>query len=213
MTFFQFTFYLFATICVLAALAVVTVKNPVKAALFLVLAFVGASGVWITLQAEFLAIVLILVYVGAVMVLFLFVVMMLDVDLAAMRAGFTRYLPYGLVIAVILVAQLVFVFNNSEWHGGRHGADSADFIAPAANLPADYSNTKALGRIIYTDYVLAFETAALILLVAMLAAIALTHRKRTKPNKSVNPAQQVRVTKAERLRLVDMPSEKRRRGE
>ncbi|MFT5258962.1 MAG: NADH-quinone oxidoreductase subunit J [Saprospiraceae bacterium] len=202
MTFFQLTFYFFASVSVLGALAVVTVKNPVKAALFLVLSFVGASGVWLTLQAEFLAIVLILVYVGAVMVLFLFVVMMLDVDLAAMRAGFTRYLPYGLLIAAILVAQLVFVFNGSF--------SAVDFAAPALDLPADYSNTKALGRIIYTDYVLAFEAAALILLVAMLAAIALTHRKRSTPNKSVNPAQQVVVTKEDRLRIVDMASEKRR---
>ncbi len=201
MTFIQLTFYFFAAICVLAAMAVVTIKNPVKAALFLVLAFVGAAGVWLTLQAEFLAIVLILVYVGAVMVLFLFVVMMLDIDLAAMRAGFTRYLPYGLAIAALLVAQLVFVFNGSF--------SSADFPAPPLDLPADYSNTKALGMIIYTDYVLAFEVAALILLVAMLAAIALTHRKRTKPNKAVNPAQQVVVRKEDRLRVVDLASETR----
>lgn len=199
MTFFQLTFYFFASVSVFAALAVVTVNNPVKAALFLVLSFVGASGVWLTLQAEFLAIVLILVYVGAVLVLFLFVVMMLDIDLAAMRAGFTRYMPYGLVIAALLVAQLVFVFNGSF--------SEVDFTTPALDLPADYSNTKALGRLIYTDYVLAFEVAALILLVAMLAAIALTHRKRSKPNKSVNPAQQVVARKEDRLKLVDMPSE------
>ncbi len=204
MTFFQLTFYFFASVSVLAALAVVTVKNPVKAALFLVLSFVGASGVWLTLQAEFLAIVLILVYVGAVMVLFLFVVMMLDIDLAAMRAGFTRYLPYGLIIAALLVAQLVFVFNGSF--------SEADFATPALDLPPEYSNTKALGLLIYTDYVLAFEVAALILLVAMLAAIALTHRKRVKPNKSVNPAQQVVVRKEDRLKLVDIPSANRSGG-
>ena len=169
MTFYQFIFYFFAAIVVLAATSVVTVKNPVKAALSLVLAFVGAAGVWMTLQAEFLAIVLVLVYVGAVMVLFLFVVMMLDIDMAVMRAGFTRYLPLGLAIAVLLVLQLAFVLT---------GTFSGDEFAGLQLLGTDYSNTKALGRVLYTDYVLAFEIAALILLVAMIAAIALTHRKR-----------------------------------
>lgn len=200
MTFYQLTFYFFASIVVLAAGAVVTVKNPVKAALFLVLAFVGAAGVWLTLQAEFLAIVLVLVYVGAVMVLFLFVVMMLDIDMAVMRAGFTRYLPLGLVIAALLVAQLVFVLK---------GSFSGEEFAGIQKLAADYSNTKALGAILYTDYVLVFELAALILLVAMIAAIALTHRKRAVKNKSVDPATQVVVRKEDRLKLVDIKSEKR----
>lgn len=197
MTFYQLTFYFFASVVVLAASAVVTVKNPVRAALFLVLAFVGASGVWITLQAEFLAIVLVLVYVGAVMVLFLFVVMMLDIDMAVMRAGFTRYLPLGLVIAALLVGQLVFVLT---------GSFSGEEYAGLQSLGADYSNTKALGAVLYTDYVLAFEIAALILLVAMIAAIALTHRKRERPTKSVDPATQVVVRKEDRLKLVDLPS-------
>ncbi|MEE9446813.1 MAG: NADH-quinone oxidoreductase subunit J [Arenicellales bacterium] len=202
MTFYQLTFYFFASIVVLAGAAVVTIKNPVKAALFLVLAFVGASGVWLTLQAEFLAIVLVLVYVGAVMVLFLFVVMMLDIDMAVMRAGFTRYLPIGAVIALLLVAQLVFVFN---------GAFSPEVMGELPIVPADYSNTKALGAIMYTDYVLVFELAALILLVAMIAAISLTHRKRdgSKRSKAVDPATQVTVRKEDRLKLVDIKSEPR----
>ncbi len=200
MTFYQLTFYFFASLVVFAACAVVTIKNPVKAALFLVLAFVGASGVWLTLQAEFLAIVLVLVYVGAVMVLFLFVVMMLDIDMAVMRAGFTKYLPFGAVIALLLVGQLVFVFN---------GTFSGEAFSGVQPLPADYSNTKALGAVLYTDYVLVFELAALILLVAMIAAIALTHRKRAQKTKSVDPAIQVRVKKSDRLKIVSMKSEPR----
>lgn len=200
MTFYQFTFYFFASIVVMAACAVVTIKNPVKAALFLVLAFVGASGVWLTLQAEFLAIVLVLVYVGAVMVLFLFVVMMLDIDMAVMRAGFTRYLPIGALIAVVLVVQLVFVVN---------GTFSSEQFSGVVLIDKDYSNTKALGEVLYTEYVLVFELAALILMVAMIAAIALTHRKRTTENKAVNPAVQVVVLKEDRLKLVDIKSEPR----
>ncbi len=200
MTFYQLTFYFFASVVVLAATAVVTVKNPVKAALFLVLTFVGASGVWLTLQAEFLAIVLVLVYVGAVMVLFLFVVMMLDIDIAAMRAGFTRYLPLGLVIAALLVGELVFVVK---------GTFSGEEFSGLQMLGADYSNTKALGAVLYTDYVLVFELAALVLLVAMIAAISLTHRKRSSSNKAVDPAIQVVVRKEDRLKIVDLKSEKR----
>jgi NADH-quinone oxidoreductase subunit J len=200
MTFYQLIFYFFASIVVLAAGAVVTVKNPVRAARFLVLAFVGASGVWLTLQAEFLAIVLVLVYVGAVMVLFLFVVMMLDIDMAVMRAGFTRYLPLGLVIAALLVGQLVFVLN---------GSFSGEEFSSLQMLGAEYSNTKALGAVLYTDYVLAFELAAFILLVAMIAAISLTHRKRARKTKIVDPATQVVVRKEDRLKVVDLKSEKR----
>lgn len=199
MTFFQLSFFVFAAMTVIAAVAVVTVRNPVKAALFLVLAFVSASGVWMTTQAEFLAITLVLVYVGAVMVLFLFVVMMLDIDLAAMRAGFTRYLPLGALIALALVIELALVMTGTF--------DAATYPTPEG-FPADYSNTKALGAVIYTDYVLAFEVAALILLVAMIAAIALTHRPRTDGfNKAVDPAQQVVVKKEDRLKIVNLKSE------
>lgn len=198
MTFYQLTFYFFASIVVLAAAAVVTIKNPVKAALFLVLAFVAAAGVWLTLQAEFLAIVLVLVYVGAVMVLFLFVVMMLDIDMAVMRAGFTKYLPLGLVIAALLVIQLVLVMK---------GTFSGSEYAGIQMLGAEYSNTKALGAVLYTDYVLVFELAALILLVAMIAAIALTHRKRSADNKAVDPGGQVLVSREDRLKVLDLKSE------
>jgi NADH-quinone oxidoreductase subunit J len=198
MTFLQIAFYVFSAILVVSAGMVVTIRNPVKSALFLVLAFFSASCVWITLQAEFLAIVLVLVYVGAVMVLFLFVIMMLDIDLAKMRAGFTRYLPIGSVIAILLVAEVALVMHGS-FNGPEYGN-------PASHA-ADYSNSKALGLQIYTDYVYAFEIAALILLVAIIAAIALTMRRR--PNtKYNNPTEQVKVNRDDRLRIVKMKSEK-----
>ncbi len=198
MTFLQLAFYVFSAILVFAAGMVVSIRNPVKSALFLVLAFFSASCVWITLQAEFLAIVLILVYVGAVMVLFLFVVMMLDIDLAKLRSGFTRYLPIGSIIAVLLVIEIALVMLGS--FGG------AEYANPASH-GADYSNSKALGLLIYTDYVYAFEIAALILLVAIIAAIALTMRRR--PNTKYNdPGEQVKVNRDDRLRIVKMKSEK-----
>ncbi len=199
MTFVQFCFYLFATILVLAAGMVVTIRNPVKSALFLVLAFFSAACIWITLEAEFLAIVLVLVYVGAVMVLFLFVVMMLDIDLAVLRSGFTRYLPVGSVIAILLILETALVMV--------HGFGPADFAAPAAH-PVDYSNSRELGRLLYTDFVYPFELAAVILLVAIIAAIALTMRKRP-DNKYVNPTGQVTVRREDRLRIVKMPSSPR----
>ena len=202
MTFLQLTFYVFSLILVFAATMVVTVRNPVKSALFLVLAFFSAACIWITLQAEFLAIVLVLVYVGAVMVLFLFVVMMLDIDLARLRAGFTRYLPVGSLIAVLLVVEIALVLNASF--------TSAEFSNPA-NHSAEYSNSKALGRVIYTDYVYAFEIAALILLVAIIAAIVLTMRKRP-DTKFINPGEQVLVNREDRLRIVKMDAEKQDSG-
>ena len=153
-----------------------------------------------TLQAEFLAITLVLVYVGAVMVLFLFVVMMLDIDLTAMRAGFTRYLPLGLLVATALVIELALVMN---------GAFDASLYPQPEGFAEGYSNTKALGAVLYTDYVFAFEVAAIILMVAMIAAIALTHRPRRAGNKAVNPAQQVVVKREDRLKIVNIPSEPR----
>ncbi|WP_424947653.1 NADH-quinone oxidoreductase subunit J [Candidatus Spongiihabitans sp.] len=196
MTFLQFAFYAFSATLVFAAGMVVTIRNPVKSALFLVLAFFSAACVWITLQAEFLAIVLVLVYVGAVMVLFLFVVMMLDIDLAKLRAGFTRYLPIGGLVAVLLVLEIALVMYGSF--------DVSEYNNPAA-YGVEYSNTKALGARIYTQYVYAFEIAALILLVAIIAAIALTMRRR--PNtKYNNPASQVQVNREDRLRIVSMDS-------
>ncbi len=196
MTFLQFAFYVFGAALVFAAGMVVTIRNPVKSALFLVLAFFSAACVWITLQAEFLAIVLVLVYVGAVMVLFLFVVMMLDIDLAKLRAGFTRYLPIGGLVAVLLVAEIALVMYGSF--------DTGEYRAPVA-YGVEYSNTEALGAQIYTQYVYAFEIAALILLVAIIAAIALTMRRRPN-NKYNNPSAQVRVKRADRLRIVKMDS-------
>ena len=199
MNFLQFSFYLFSAILVVAASLVVTVRNPVKAALYLVLAFFSAACIWLTLEAEFLAIVLVLVYVGAVMVLFLFVVMMLDIDVARLREGFTQYLPAGLVIAGVMVAELAVVMLS-----GRFGLDA---IARPVGRGVDYSNTRELGLVLYTDYVYAFEIAALILLVAIIAAISLTFRRRGGTNVQVI-SDQLQVTKADRLRIVKMTSER-----
>ena len=198
MNFLQFSFYLFSVILIVAASLVVTVRNPVKAALYLVLAFFSAACIWLTLEAEFLAIVLVLVYVGAVMVLFLFVVMMLDIDVARLREGFTQYLPAGLVIAGVMVAELSVVMLSR-----RFGLDA---IPRPVARGVDYSNTRELGLVLYTDYVYAFEIAALILLVAIIAAISLTFRRRGGTKVQVI-AEQLRVTKADRLRIVKMSSE------
>ena len=194
MTFLQFTFYFFSTVLVFAAAMVVTIRNPVKAALFLVLAFFSAACVWITLEAEFLAIVLVLVYVGAVMVLFLFVVMMLDINLAELRAGFTRYLPAGSVVAVLLVVELALILARSF---------SPERFANPTPQAAGYSNTRELGEQLYTTYVYPFEIAALILLVAIIAAIALTMRPRP-DRKRIDPAEQVRTRREDRLRIIKM---------
>ena len=198
MNFLQFSFYLFSAILNVAASLVVTVRNPVKAALYLVLVFFSAACIWLTLEAEFLAIVLVLVYVGAVMVLFLFVVMMLDIDVARLREGFTQYLPAGLVIAGVMVAELSVVMLSR-----RFGLDA---IPRPVARGVDYSNTRELGLVLYTDYVYAFEIAGLILLVAIIAAISLTFRRRGGTKVQVI-AEQLRVTKADRLRIVKMSSE------
>jgi NADH-quinone oxidoreductase subunit J len=199
MTFAQFIFYFFSAILLFAGLRVITARNPVHAALYLVLAFFTAAGLWMTLEAEFLAITLVLVYVGAVMVLFLFVVMMLDINLDKLKEGFWDYLPLALPVAILLMLEMLVVL------GGRFfGLDKVSAPAPH---PADYSNTKELGRLLYTEYVYAFEIAAVILLVAIVAAIALTMRKR-KDTKYIDPAKQVTVKRADRVRLVKMPAEK-----
>jgi NADH-quinone oxidoreductase subunit J len=198
MTFPSFIFYSFSAILLFAALRVITSRNPVHAALFLVLAFFTSAGIWIQLQAEFLAITLVLVYVGAVMVLFLFVVMMLDINLARLRAGFWSYLPLGAVVALLLVGEMALILAQNYF-----GAEGAP--APEA-LPQGYSNTKELGRLIYTEYVYPFEIAAVILLVAIVAAIALTLRRR-KNSKYIDPADQVNVRRQDRVRLVSMPAE------
>jgi len=190
-------FYAFGAIMIASALAVITARNPVHAALFLVLSFFTASAIWLLLRAEFLAITLVLVYVGAVMVLFLFVVMMLDINLERLREGFWQYLPLGALVGVLMAAEMAAVLYG-RWAG---------LVASPRVLAPDYSNTKELGRLIYTDYVLAFEVAAVVLLVAIVAAIALTLRRR-KDTKAQDPATQVRARREERVRLVSMPSER-----
>lgn len=198
MGFEKFLFYCFAAITLLAAGMVITRRNPVHAVLYLVLAFVSSAGLWILLEAEFLGIVLILVYVGAVMVLFLFVVMMLDVEIATLRAQYIHYLPLGLLIAAVMAVQIFLVVGP-----GRFGLEQ--FAKPPA-APADFSNTEALGLALYTQYLYPFEIAAAILLVAILAAIRLTLRRRP-DTKFIDPAVQVRVRKGpDRIRLVKMPA-------
>ena len=193
------TFYFFAAVMVFAALRVITARNPVHSALFLVLAFFTAAGLWMLLEAEFLAIALVLVYVGAVMVLFLFVVMMLDINLDRLREGYWDYLVPALIVAGVMVAEMFLVL------GGRY-FDLEGMPQPTPHA-ADYSNTRKLGRLIYTDYVYPFEIAAVILLVAIVAAIALTLRHR-KDTKYIDPARQLEVRRQDRVRMVSMPSEK-----
>ena len=198
MIFQDIVFYFLATILLLAGLRVITARNPVHAALYLVLAFFTAAGVWLLLEAEFLAIALVLVYVGAVMVLFLFVVMMLDINLDKLREGFWRYLPVAGLIGVLMAAEMVMILGVKNFGLGR--------VAPPAPQPADYSNTAELGRVLYTDYLLPFELAAVVLLVAIVSAIALTLRER-KDSKFIDPAEQVKVKRNDRLRIIKMDAE------
>jgi len=201
MPIYEIVFYTFSLIMLGAAVAVITVRNPVYAALFLVLAFFSASAIWMLLEVEFLAIILILVYVGAVMVLFLFVVMMLDINLEPLKEGFTKYLPAGLVVALLMATEFMLVL----WTRGRF--DENAFPVPDPT-PAGYSNTAAVGEWLFTHYLLAFEVAGVILLVAIVAAVALTLRQRTGSHRQ-NPAMQVRVQRDERVRLVKMKPEPR----
>lgn len=192
-------FYVFSAILVLAATQVITARNPVHAALFLVLSFFTAAGIWLLLKAEFLAIVLVLVYVGAVMVLFLFVVMMLDINLDKLRAGFWSHFPLAATVGVVIVLEMSAVL----WKG---------FLRPENHIPASaetIGNTKNLGIVIFTHYQLAFEVAAAILLLAIVAAVALTLRKR-KDSKYVDPAQAVKVKSTDRIRIVNMKAESAR---
>jgi NADH-quinone oxidoreductase subunit J len=192
-------FYIFSTVLVGAALGVIFARNPVHAVMFLVLAFFQSAVLWLLAEAEFLAIVLVLVYVGAVMVLFLFVVMMLDVNVERVRGGYTRYAPLGIIIAGLMVVELVQVI----WLQGR-GVITIIGFQPT---PAGYSNTEALGAVLYTQHVYAFEIAAVILLLAIVAAITLTMRRR--PGlKQQNIGRQVATRREDRVRLVNMPSEK-----
>lgn len=196
MEFKSLLFYVFSTILVLAALKVITDRNPVNAALFLILSFFSAAAIWMLLQAEFLSIVLVLVYVGAVMVLFLFVVMMLDINMDRIREGFWGYLPLAATVGVLIVLQMSAVLLRGFW--------TTDTQVPEA---AYIGTTKSLGMVLYTEYLYAFEIAGIILLVAIVAAVALTLRRR-KNTRYYNPSDAVRVKRADRVRLVSMPSEK-----
>jgi len=192
----EIVFYLFSAVATLAALGVITSRNPVYSVLFLVLAFFSSACIWLLLEAEFLAIVLVLVYVGAVMVLFLFVVMMLDINLAKLRSGFASYLPVGLMVAVAMAAQLLILI----WARGS-GSQVLEYGEPGG------SNTRLLGEWLYTQYLYPFEIAGFILLVAIVAAISLTRRRRSE-TKYQDPSRQVQVKREERVRLVKMDAEK-----
>ena len=193
-------FYLFAIILVASAIGLIVARNPVYSALLLVLCFFTSASIWLLIEAEFLAVVLVLVYVGAVMVLFLFVVMMLDINVEEMRRGFTRYAWVGWLTAFVVIVQIVGLVAAR-----RLGVDVTQGMVP---LPADYSNTAHLGRVLYTEYLFPFELAAILLLVAIIGAISLTMRRR--PGLKVqNVARQVATTRDERVRLVKMPAVKR----
>ncbi len=197
MTFELFVFYLFSAVTLFSAVGVVTMRNPVYAALFLILAFFSSAAIWILLGAEFLGVVLVLVYVGAVMVLFLFVIMMLDIQIDTLKEGFIRYLPVGLLVAVVMAVEMILVMKSKSF----------DRPIPEA-VPLSVSNTEALGEILYTEYVLPFQLAAVILVVAIIAAITLTLRRR-KGVKKQNQAEQVRTKSSDRLRIVKMKAEER----
>ena len=194
----EILFYVFAAVLVAAAIGVITARNPVHSVLFLVLCFFNAAVLWLLIEAEFLAIVLVLVYVGAVMVLFLFVVMMLDINIEKMREGFARHAPLGIFVALIVVVELYYVL----WVR-RAGVDVTGGVAP---LPEGYSNTEAVGAVLYTDYVYPFQLAAVVLLIAIVAAIALTMRRR--PGlKTQDVSRQVAVRRQDRVRLVNVEPE------
>lgn len=192
-------FYLFAAILVVAAFRVVTARSPVTAAMHLVLSFFTAAMLWMLIHAEFLALLLVLVYVGAVMVLFLFVVMMLDINMTALRAGARAYLPLGLIIAAVMVGEMSFVLTRTWWDTG----------SPLPVPAADYNNTLAIGVAMYTEYVYAVQISAVLLLVGMIAAISLTLRRRNDVKRNV-PSEQLKVKREDRIRLVSVPAERNR---
>jgi NADH-quinone oxidoreductase subunit J len=196
----QIIFYIFGAMLLLSATMVVVIKNPIHAALFLVLSFFSSAAVWLLLNAEFLAIALVLVYVGAVMVLFLFVVMMLDINLTTLREGFARYFPLGIIIALLMVIAMGMVVGSDYFSSDTYKQMS---------ISATQSNTKLLGLAIYTDYLYQFEIAGAILLVAIIAAISLSMSK-SKITKSAHPNEQVLAKKEDRLRVVKMKSEEKK---
>jgi NADH-quinone oxidoreductase subunit J len=193
-------FYIFSLLLVVSALKVITSRNPVSSALFLVLAFFNAAAIWMLLQAEFLAILLVLVYVGAVMVLFLFVVMMLDINIDELRRDFKRFVPLASIVGAIIVLETALIL----WRG--FGATFEPATTAAVTGAALMPNTQLIGKVIYTDYIFAFEIAGLVLLVAIIAAISLTIRDK-KDKKSQTVSQQVKVRREDRVRIVKMPAE------
>ena len=199
----QIVFYIFSAILLFASTMVITVRNPVRASLFLILAFFTSAAVWLLLEAEFLAITLVLVYVGAVMVLFLFVVMMLDIDLAPLNEGFTKYLPLGILVATLITIEMIAVLGAAHF--------GLDIVPSPVPHPEGYSNTKEIGLLLYTVYVYPFEIASVILTVAIVAAITLTLREKT--SKSQDIAKQVRVRREDRVRLIKMDAVKKQGSE
>ena len=193
----DFVFYVLSFVLISSGLSVITSRNPVTAALSLVLAFFNAAGIWLLLQAEFLAIALVLVYVGAVMVLFLFVVMMLDINLDKLREGFWDYLPMAGFIGLLMMVEMVMVFKTKPFN-------PVPITEPISNT----SNTEMIGNTLYSNYVLPFELASVVLLIAIVSAIALTLRDR-KDSKKTNPADQVAVKRQDRVRIVRMKSEEK----
>jgi NADH-quinone oxidoreductase subunit J len=196
-----YIFYFFSTLLIVSSLMVITVKNPVRAAFYLVLCFFTTSPIWLLLEAEFLAVILVVVYVGAVMVLFLFVVMMLDINVATLRKGFVKNLPLAIITAFAMLSSLVMVFKSSAF--------SLENYAQPVRKGIEYNNTAELGKVLYTEYLLQFEVAAVILLVAIIAAISLTLRRR--PNtKHQNIDEQVQVKSKDRLKIVKVDSQERK---
>ena len=199
-------FYVFSAVLLFAALRVITARNPVHSALYLVLAFFQMSAIWLLLRAEFLAIVLVLVYVGAVMVLFLFVVMMLDINLDSLRKGFWRYFPVAALVGVLIVLEMAAVLMQGFQIGGMTRAAQVGAAVSADNPLTHLSNTRALGVVLYSQYLFAVEIAAVILLVAIIAAIALTLRKR-KDARHMPVSEQLKARREDRVRLVSMPAQ------
>lgn len=198
----QLIFYSFSAVLLFSALMVITVRNPVRSALFLVLAFFASAGIWLLLETEFLALILVLVYVGAVMTLFLFVVMTLNLDTDLQREGFVRYLPYGILVVALLVALMVYVISPQHFDLG---------LSPALTKHSpEYSNVKELGAVLYTQYAYPFELAGVMLLVAIIAAISLSLRGESH-SKAQKPAEQVAVQAANRMKLIKMASEHKKK--
>lgn len=211
----QIVFYLFAIVAVVSALMVITQNNPVRCVLFLVVTFFASSVLWILAHAEFLALILVLVYVGAVMTLFLFVVMMLNIDVESMKSHFMRYLPFGLILVALLTGLLMVAIPTDLFKVATEnkstellsGSQLLENVTLTQNDTSPVSNTEALGLVLYTDYFLAFELAAAILLVAIVAAITLVHRGSVR-GKRQNVTQQIMTRREDRVQLVSMKSEK-----